>query len=197
MHDQSQERHMTLEAVQVHRWTYPEFESLAEMDFFDGDRVELIDGEIFHRAPQSSRHATILSLVADQLPSIYQTGYVVRIQMPLVLDDLSAPDPDIAIVTGKLLDYLNAHPNHAILVVEVADASLRHDRERKRIRYATAQIPEYWIINMPENCLEVYRRPVQGDYRVAMVFDRSEAVDLVSHPDRLISVNELIPSAHG
>lgn len=188
---------MTLEAVQLHRWTCQEFASLAEMDFFVGDRVELIDGEIFHMAPQSSRHATILSLVADQLRTIYQNGYVVRIQMPLVLDDFSAPDPDIAIVTGKLLDYLDAHPNYATLVVEVADSSLRHDRERKRVRYATAQIPEYWIINMPESCLEVYRRPVHGDYRVAMVFDRNEFVDLVSHPDLSIPVSDLIPPNHG
>ncbi|MCE7981292.1 MAG: Uma2 family endonuclease [Caldilinea sp. CFX5] len=188
---------MTLEAVQVHRWTYQEFESLAEMDFFDGDRVELIDGEIFHIAPQSSRHAPILSFVAERLRTVYQTGYVVRIQMPLVLDDFSAPDPDIAVVTGALLDYLEAHPTHAVLIVEVADSSLRHDRERKRLRYANAQIPEYWIVNLPENCLEVYRRPVQGDYRVAMVFDRSEAVALVSHPDHMIPINELIPLAHG
>lgn len=184
---------MTLEAVQVHRWTYQEFESLAEMDFFDGDRVELIDGEIFHIAPQSSRHATILSLITERLRMVYQTGYVVRSQMPLVLDDLSAPDPDIAVVTGALLDYLNAHPTHALLIVEVADSSLCHDRERKRIRYATAQIPEYWIINLPENCLEVYRRPMQGDYRLSIRFDRSEFVDLLSHPDLLIPVSELIP----
>ncbi|MCC7220465.1 MAG: Uma2 family endonuclease [Candidatus Contendobacter sp.] len=188
---------MTLEAVQLHRWSYQEFESLAEMDFFDGDRVELIDGEIFHMAPQSSRHATILSLAAEKLRTIYQVGYVVRTQLPLVLDDFTAPDPDIAVVTGTLLDYLNAHPVHAILVVEVADSSLRHDRERKRIRYASAQIPEYWVINLPENCLEVYRRPVHGDYRVSIVFDQTEAADLVTHPDLLVRVSELIPANNG
>lgn len=188
---------MTLEAVQLHRWTYQEFASLAEMDFFDGDRVELIDGEIFHMAPQSSRHATILALNAERLRAVYGAGYVVRTQMPLVLDDFTAPDPDIAIVSGTLLDYLNAHPTHALLIVEIADSSLRHDRERKRIRYATAQIPEYWIVNLPESSLEVYRRPVLGDYRVSMVFDRSESVDLVSHPGVLIAVSELIPSTNG
>lgn len=188
---------MTLEAVQVHRWTYQEFESLAEMDFFDGDRVELIDGEIFHMAPQSSRHATILALNAERLRAVYGAGYVVRTQMPLVLDDFTAPDPDIAVVPGTLLHYLNAHPTHALLIVEVADSSLRHDRERKRIRYATAQIPEYWIVNLPESCLEVYRRPVQGDYRISIVFDRSESVDLVSHPDVVIAVSELIPPTNG
>ena len=184
---------MTAEAVQIHRWSYQEFEALAEMDFFDGDRVELIDGEIFHMAPQSSRHATILSVIAERLRAVYQTGYVVRTQMPLVLDDFSAPDPDIAVVMGALLDYLHAHPADALLIVEVADSSLRHDRERKRIRYANAQIPEYWIVNLPEHCLEVYRKPVQGDYRLSIVFDRSEAVDLVSHPDVSIPVSDLIP----
>ena len=58
------------------------------------------------------------------------------------------------------------------------------------------QVHQYWIVNLPESCLEVYRRPVQGDYRVEMVFDRSKSVDLVSHPDLLIPVNELIPSAN-
>ena len=188
---------MTVEAVQLHRWTYQEFASLAEMDFFDGDRVELIDGEIFHMAPQSSRHATILSLVAEKLRTIYNAKYVVRTQMPLVLDELSAPDPDIAVVPGTLLDYLNAHPRHALLVVEIADSSLRHDRERKRIRYATAQIPEYWIVNLPESCLEVYRKPVHGDYRLSIIFDRDELVDFVSHPELAIPVSELIPQPNG
>lgn len=86
--------------------------------------------------------------------------------MPLVLDDFSAPDPDIAVVIGTLLDYLHAHPTHAVLIVEVADSSLRHDRERKRIRYANAQIPEIGL----SICRKTALKSIVNQYRAIIVY---------------------------
>ncbi len=83
--------------------------------------------------------------------------YTVRNQMPLALDENSEPEPDVAVVPGKARDYTQAHPTTAVLVVEVADATLRLDRKTKQAVYARNGIAEYWIVNLKDNSLEVYR----------------------------------------
>jgi Uma2 family endonuclease len=69
------------------------------------------------------------------------------------------PEPDLAVVPGRRADYVGAHPTHAVLVVEVADSSLRLDRDEKGSLYARARIGEYWIVNLVDRVLETYRDP--------------------------------------
>jgi Uma2 family endonuclease len=83
----------------------------------------------------------------------------VRAQLPLALSDYDEPFPDLAVVSGSPRDYLAQHPTSALLVVEVSEASLKTDREVKGSLYASAGIPEYWILNLRERVLEVYREP--------------------------------------
>jgi Uma2 family endonuclease len=83
----------------------------------------------------------------------------VRIQLPLALSEYDEPFPDLAVVSGSPRDYLAQHPTSALLVVEVSEASLKTDREVKGSLYASAGIPEYWILNLRERVLEVYREP--------------------------------------
>jgi Uma2 family endonuclease len=84
-----------------------------------------------------------------------------RIQLPLVLGEYDEPFPDIAVVSGSPRDYLSLHPTTALLVVEVSEASLKTDREVKGSLYAKAGIPEYWIVNLKERVVEVYREPAK------------------------------------
>jgi len=144
----------------LHRWTRQQYDQMIEAGILDeDDRVELINGEIVTVSPQQSPHATGVTLVADELRLAYSRDYTVRTQLPLALDPDSEPEPDVAVVVGKPRDYLKAHPTTAILVVEVADTSLSKDRTEKVQLYARHGISEYWIQNVVDECLEVYRDP--------------------------------------
>jgi len=147
-------------AIQVHRWTREEYERMAEAGVFEpGKRVELLDGEIFEMTPQGSYHVTAVLLIQLVLQRSVGDSYVVRTQFPLALDPLSEPEPDVAVVAGTPRDFVLAHPASALLAVGVADTTLAHDRERKGSLHARAGILDYWIVNLVDRCLEVYRDP--------------------------------------
>lgn len=127
--------------------------------FGPDDRVELLDGLLIVREPQGSRHAVVVDLVIAELEHAFGEGYYVRGDKPVALDDVSEPEPDVAVVRGHPRDYLDAHPVTPVLIVEVADSSLAEDRLRKGGLYARAGIVDYWIVNLVDDVLEVYRRP--------------------------------------
>jgi Uma2 family endonuclease len=120
--------------------------------------------------------------------------------MPVALDDESAPEPDLAVVQGIRGAYRESHPAHAALVVEVADSSLDFDRERKGSLYARAGIQDYWIVNLVDRVLEVYRQP--GPDRSAAYGWRYRSVERLALPDAVaplafpsarIAVADLLP----
>lgn len=147
--------------IRIRQWTRLEYDRLIETGFFQaGDKVELLGGQLMVAEPQGSRHAATVSLVADALRAAFGSGWYVMAQLPVALDDESEPEPDVAVVPGTARDYWNAHPSRPVLAVEVADASVALDREHKAGLYARAGVPDYWILNIGERILEVYRRPV-------------------------------------
>lgn len=149
-----------MSTVLVRRWTRQQYDRMVETGIFaPGERVELIDGEVLAMTPQGSGHATAVRLTEDALRAAFGSGHDVRVQMPLALDPVSEPEPDVAIVLGSPRDYRGAHPASALLVVEVADTTLLYDREQKGSLYARAGVPEYWILNLLDGRLEVYREP--------------------------------------
>jgi Uma2 family endonuclease len=157
------------------------------------DRVELIDGEILTMSPEKSRHSAAVDLVADALRVAFAAGHSVRVQHPLALGQWSEPEPDVAVVVGTPRDYVDAHPASAVLVVEVADTSLLDDRGAKQRLYARAGIAEYWIVNLRDGELEVYRRP-QGDaYAQTERLARESVVAPTAAPAARIAVADLLP----
>jgi Uma2 family endonuclease len=141
------------------KWTRDEYYEMARLGFFRGRRVFLLGGEIFEMAGQGNWHSVTIGLVQDGLEPAFPRGkYWTRTQMPLDLPEASEPEPDVAIVPGKPADYA-AHPTTALLVVEVADTSLRIDRRKANV-YAAGGIQEYWIADIVGQQLEVYRNPV-------------------------------------
>ena len=133
----------------------------AELGLFRPDeRVQLLDGEIVTMTPQNSPHAAAIGKTERVLARVFGDAYWIRIQMPIVLDPDSEPEPDVAVVSGTPADYVQEHPRTAELIVEVSDSTLALDRERKALFYARVGIPEYWIVNLPDRCLEVHREPV-------------------------------------
>ena len=149
-----------MSAVQVKRWTRHEYDHMIEAGVLTPeDHLELIDGEILATTPQGSAHATGVSLAQEALRAAFGSEAHIRAQLPLALGSDSEPEPDVAVVAGSTRDYRDAHPRAAMLVVEVADTTLAHDRDVKGSLYARAGVPEYWILNLTERHLEVYRDP--------------------------------------
>ena len=147
-------------ATRLRRFTRGEYEHMAASGVFQPDeRVELVDGEIVTMSPQKARHAMVVHLVAKALEAAIGDGYLVRAQFPLSLDDVSEPEPDVAVVVGSAGDYRDGHPKTAVLIVEVADSTLAFDRGKKAAVYARAGIADYWIVNLVDGEVEVHRNP--------------------------------------
>jgi len=145
----------------VRRWSREEYYRMAESGFFQDQRVELIDGEVLEMAPQGSGHFACVCLCNDAARRCFGSSHVVRVQGPLGVGKGSDPEPDIAVVSGNPRDYVGkSHPSTALLVIEVSDTSLEFDRTSKAGLYASAGIRDYWIVNLTDRCVEVYRNPV-------------------------------------
>jgi Uma2 family endonuclease len=108
----------------------------------------------------------------------------------------SVPEPDVAVVPGQLSDYDKAHPGAALLIVEVADSSLIQDRITKAPMYAAAGVPEYWLVNLHDDWVEVFRTPEPGarGYRERRVTRRGERLDLAAFAGASVVVDDLLPS---
>ena len=146
--------------VRTRRWTRVEYARLIDLGLLDEDEpVELVDGELVCKEPQSARHAAAVLLVAEALRRAFGAGWQVRIQMPIALGDNSEPEPDVAVVEGGPGDFFDAHPAYAALVVEVAVSSLGFDRDEKASLYARGGVPDYWILDVDGRRMEVRRDP--------------------------------------
>ena len=187
--------------LQLKRWKRIEYEQLVDKGvFMPGDRIELIDGLLVVAEPQSSSHYITIRLVERALARAFGEGWDVRTQAPIALDDTSEPEPDVAVVPGAPEDYARAHPSRAALTVEVAESSLALDRERKGSLYARAGLPDYWVLNLIDRVLEVYRGPVPDSaapfgwrYARSEVLDASARVTPLAAPGSSIPVSQLLP----
>ena len=159
------------------------------------DHVELLEGVIVAEPPQEPRHASGTTRIADALREAIGRRAVLRVQLPLIAGRYSAPEPDVAVVPGKNSDYDRAHPATALLVVEVADSSLPQDRLTKSRIYAGAAVLEYWIVNLRDDCVEVFRRPDAETrlYAERQVAGRGDTLSLTAFPGSTIAVDDLLP----
>lgn len=148
------------QGVRLKRWNKRDFYRLAELGFFQGQKVELLEGILVVQSPQNEPHFAAISAVQETLMRFFATGYYIRAQGPLDLGQATEPEPDIAVVVGSRADYPRDHPTTAVLIVEVSDSTLSSDRRRKGSLYARAGIQDYWIVNLVDRQLEVYRSPV-------------------------------------
>ena len=163
------------------------------------DRVELLDGLLIAREPQGRRHAAVVVLVRAALEKAFGRAYHVREAKPIALDDRSEPEPDVVVVPGTPRDYLDAHPSRPVLLVEVAETSLAIDRLRKGSLYARAGVADYWMVNLIEEVLEVYREPVRAagssdwKYDSVRLLRRNAIITPLAAPRVRIRVAALLP----
>lgn len=178
-------------------WTAEQYLALVDEGVLaPDDRVELLEGVIVSMAPQNVPHAAGVFRVHQALERAWGERALVRVQLPLVLGRSSVPEPDTAVVSGRIVDFDRMHPTTALLVVEVADSSLKQDRLTKRAIYAAAGIPEYWIVNLPDDCIEVRRdaEPAARRYASVAVARRGETVEVGVLPGVRVAVDDLLPS---
>jgi Uma2 family endonuclease len=182
------------------RWRRVEYERLVDVGAFENEPIELVGGQLIVAEPKGSPHAASVGMASDALRAALPPGWIVRVQDPLALDDESAPEPDVAVVRGRHVDYRGAHPARAALIVEVAESSLTFDRVQKGSLYARAGIVDYWIVNLVDRLVEVYRDPgpdltAPFGWRYASVerLRPPAALTLLGVPAAAISVAALLP----
>jgi Uma2 family endonuclease len=183
------------------RWTRVEFDRLiAKGAFGPDDRIELLGGALVVREPQGSPHAMGIRMAEEALRRVFATGWDVRGQLPVALDEESEPEPDVSVVPGSFRDYPRDHPGQAVLIVEIADSSLALDRALKGSLYARARVPDYWIVNLVGRALEVHRDPVPDAaarygwrYTTITTLHAGDTVTPLAAPDSPVSVAHLIP----
>ena len=192
---------MSTTPVQTRRWTRIEYDKLIEVGILrPGDKIELLGGQLCISEPQNSPHATAICVGEEALRRGFSDGWSVRVQLPVALDVESEPEPDLVVVPGGPRDYRADHPSRPVLVVEIADSSLSLDREHKGGLYARARLPEYWIVNLKDRVLEVYREPEPTAsamygwaYRSIQSLSAEDHIAPLAAPAARIAVADLLP----
>lgn len=149
-------------------WRLPRvrYERMVDRGLLDSDdRVELLDGLLVAKEPQSDLHAAAMMAAQRVLERAFGSRYHVRIGCPVALDDYSEPEPDLAVVPGGPWDYKTGHPSNPVLAVEIAMTSRAKDRWLKGGLYARAGITDYWVVNLVDEVVEIYRQPVKAPSR--------------------------------
>ncbi len=165
--------------ARIHRLSVADYHCMGETGILGPElRTELIDAEIIELPPIGHPHAGTVKFLANLLKEAVGSAAVLAVQDPVWLNDHSEPLPDIALLRPRS-DYRRGHPgpDDVLLLIEVADSSLRYDREVKIPRYARAGIPEVWLVDLGGSALSIYREPGASGY--AQV---SKAADLAAVP---------------
>src|SRR5437773_1769612 len=135
---------MQVAEPKVRLWTRTEYHQMADLGWFDGQRAELVEGEIVVLSPQKFGHGATTDRVTELLKALLGGEFWVRMQLPIAIGEISEPEPDVSVVPGKREDYTD-HPKGASLIIEVSDTTLIYDRGKKLKLYAKAGVYEYWI----------------------------------------------------
>lgn len=177
------------------KFTVEEYYKLEEAGILkEDDRVELIEGEIVEMAPIGSRHFAAVNRLMRLLDRQIGDRGIVSVQNPLLLSERSMPQPDIVLLAPSSDDYRHRipGPENTLLIVEIADSSLQYDRLTKAPLYARAGIAEVWLVDLVQNCIEVYRQPQAGEFSKHLRFDRGSEVSPQPFPDIKIRVEDIV-----
>jgi Uma2 family endonuclease len=157
--------------------------------FFRDERVELIQGVVVEMSPQNAPHSYVIQVLTRLFMPRLPGRADLRIQLPFVAGAYSLPEPDLAVVAVG--NYMAAHPAQALLIIEVADSSLTFDRQEKAALYASAGVPEYWVVNLADRIVERHSEPAGGAYARLTPFRSGETVAPLAFPDVALRVDEV------
>lgn len=177
------------------RFTVERYDAMIDAGILgENDRVELIRGEIVPKMPIGDRHSACLMRLNEHLVQAIGKRAMFGIQNPIVFPD-SEPEPDVSVVKRKDNYYADGKPRagDVLLIIEVADSSLEFDREDKLPIYAEAGIVDYWIVNLIDDVIEVYRDPAGLNYDSSSVARRGDSIALLALPDVAVAVSDILP----
>jgi len=189
--------------VKPRKFSVEEYALMGEAGVFGpGERVELIEGEIIPLSPQNKKHGLRIAKLTTLLVFAFGRTHDIRVQLPLTLGANSEPEPDFALVPLELSEAGERHPRQADLVLEISDSSLTFDRQEKASVYAKAGIPEYWILNLRHQRLEIRQNPVQNeeaiyawDYASLTVLAEGQSAAPLFAPEHPFEVSVLLGAA--
>jgi len=184
-------------SVQIARryFSVDEYHRMGEAGIFtEDDRVELIEGEILKMTPIGSRHAGTVNRLSSNLYDFLGKRAIVAVQNPILLNDFSEPQPNIAILKPRADFYTQSLPAPAdvLAVIEIADTSLAYDRDMKLPAYARSAIPEVWIVDLAAQAVEVHTDPINGVYRNVRSYRRGDTITPVHFSDLAIVVDDIL-----
>lgn len=181
--------------VAKHFFTVEEFERMGGAGIFSEDaRLELIEGQIVELSPTGSRHASCVIFLNRFLNQAAGNSALISIQNPMQLNDITEPQPDVALQRLRDDFCRNSHPKpqDVLLIIEVSDTTVDYDRLIKLPLYAKAGIPEVWIINLPAEQIEIYAEPVGDAYRITKQAQRGEIAQAQSVATLHINTDEVL-----
>jgi Uma2 family endonuclease len=186
-------------SIHLKYWTVHDYYRIGDLGILDpSERTELINGHIVVMTAKGTPHVLTLRLLANALGEAFgDRSVVVSTQDPIRLDNFSEPEPDLAIVKGTILDYAEHHPvpEDIYLVIEVADATLKQDCEVKDKLYARANIPEYWVVDIKNRQVRIFRDPTPTGYGSQLILTETHAVSPLAFPEIVLSIGSILPPA--
>jgi|SRR5579872_3058473 len=185
---------------QPYRFTIEAYRKLGETGLFHDMKTMLIDGEVLTMPLPNPPHDTALDLTYEFLRAAFPSGHHVRNQHGFDIGTHNDPGPDLAVVTGSIRDYANTTPTTAVMIIEVADSSLFIDTTTKAELYATAGVADYWVIDLENLKLHVFRDPVAlpaglgaTAYRTHLTLNPKDSIAPLAAPNASIQVSDLLP----
>jgi Uma2 family endonuclease len=178
-------------------WTVEEYHRMAEVGILQPDEsVELVAGQIIRKmSPQGTPHATTIRIVRRLLEKRLGEQVLVQTQLPIQLNDFSEPEPDVALIIADELRYLEHHPfpSEVYLVIEIADSTLKRDCQVKALDYGSSGIKDYWVLDINNRQLRVFRKGTDQGYESEVIIEENEEVSPLEFPDINIRVSEMLP----
>jgi Uma2 family endonuclease len=189
----------TPEPTALKRWTVEDYHQMGELGMIHADeRTELIAGQVLFMAAKGTLHVTALRLLAIALDALLaDLAFFASTQDPIQLDDFSEPEPDCAIVRGTILDYADRHPcpSDIAFVVEVADSTLKYDTEVKDKLYAQSGITDYWVLDLKNRQLHVFRNPTPTGYTSHLILTEPNQITPIAFPNITLNLTDILPPA--
>ncbi|WYL97063.1 MAG: Uma2 family endonuclease [Gloeotrichia echinulata IR180] len=182
--------------LKLRLWTVEEYHRMAEAGIFGGDeRVELLAGKIIWMSAKGTAHRSAVARTDRLLQNSLRNLALICVQDPVKLNERSEPEPDIAVVKVDPLDYADHHPTpgEIYLIIEVADSSLKVDCETKAQAYSQAGIRDYWVLDVVNRQLHIFREPTEDGYQNEIILGENGTISPLQFPDLQIAIFDMLP----
>ena len=183
--------------VKNFRFNISQYHQMSETGILsENDKVELINGEIIEMSPIGRRHTACVNRLNSVFSQLLGKKVIIAVQNPIILNNLSEPQPDIALLKPRADFYESGHPQpqDIFLLIEVADSSLEYDRDVKIPLYASSGITEVWLVDIYQQVIIVYRYPSENGYRDIQILSRGEKLSILAFPENNLFVDDILGS---